>query len=96
MLLLKVPFHHCLLQLADNASWRGTPGEYVILCDHYLRALGSSQNCEYHVDATSNRAVLQSLDSANSYLVYIRMCNKEKLCGTDGKPYTIEGLQGGS
>jgi len=94
-LLLKVPSHHCLLQLTDNASWRGTPGEYVVLCNHYLHTLGSLLNCEYHVNATTNTAVLQRLDSAKSYLVYIKMCNEEKMCGPDSEPYIIKERQGG-
>ena len=56
----------------------------------------SLPNCEYHVDAKSNRTVLQRLDSARSYLVYTKMCNKENLCSPDGKPYIIKELQGGS
>jgi hypothetical protein len=81
--------------LANNASWHGTPGEYVVLCNYYLRTLGSLPNCEYHVPATANRAVLQRLDSAKSYLVYIKMCNEEKMCSTDGEPHVIKELQGG-
>ena len=56
----------------------------------------SLPNCEYHVDAKSNRTVLQRLDSASSYLVYTKMCNKENLCSPDGKPYIIKELQGES
>ena len=82
--------------MADNASWHGTPGEYVVLCNHYLHTLGPLPNCEYHVDAMSNRAVLQRLDTAKSYLVYIKMCNEEKMCSPDGEPYIIKELQGGS
>ena len=95
-LLLKVSSHHCFLQLADNASWRGTPGEYVVVCKYYLLTLGSLPNCEYHVDATSNRVVLQKLGSAKSYLVYIKMCNKENVCGPGSEPHIIEKIQGGS
>ena len=45
--------------------------------------------------ATANRAVLQRLDSAKSYLVYIKMCNEETVCSTDGEPHIIKELQGG-
>lgn len=93
-LLLKLSSHHCFLQLADNVSWRGTPGEYVVVCKYYLLKLGALPNCEYHVDATSNRVVLQKLFSAKSYLVYIKMCNKEKLCGPGGEPHIIKKIQG--
>jgi len=83
-------------ELADNAAWRGTPGEYVVVCKYYRLKLGALPNCEYHVDATSNRAVLQKLNSAKSYLVYIKMCNKEKLCGPVGEPHRIKKIQDNS
>ena len=85
----------CSFQLSDNASWRGTPSEYVVLCNYYLWTLGSLPNCEYYVPAMANRAVLPRLDSAKSYLVYIKMCNEETICSTNGEPHIIKELQGG-
>ena len=41
------------------------------------------------MDATSNRAVLQRLDSAKSYFVFIKMCNKEEFCSAGGEPFII-------
>jgi len=81
--------------LADNASWRGTPGEYIVQCIYYLHELGSLPNREYHVKATSNSTVLQRLDTAKRYLVYMAMCNEEKMCGPVGETYTIKKLEGG-
>ena len=81
--------------MADSVSWRGTPGEYIVLCSYYLHTLGSLLNCEYHVNATSNSTVLQRLDTAKSYLVYMKMCNEEKMCSPDGEPYIVKILQGG-
>ena len=88
-------FSHCFFQLANNSSWHGTPGKHVVYCRHHHFNQGSLS--EFHVDATSNRAVLQRLDSAKSYNVYIKMCNKEQFCSPGGEQYVVgEELQGGS
>ena len=86
---------HCFFQLSRNSSWHGTPGKHVVCCNHHHVSQGSLLNCEYHVDATSNRAVLQRLDSAKSYNVFIKMCNKEQFCSAGGEPYVVEELPGG-
>ena len=39
--------------------------------------------------------VLQRLDSAKSYNVFIKMCNKEQFCSAGGEPYVVEELPGG-
>ena len=89
---------HCFFQLAHNSSWHGTPGKHVVYCRHHHVSQGSFPVSEYHVDAASNTAVLQRLDSAKSYNVYIKMCNKEQFCSTGGEQYVVreEQVQGGS
>ena len=86
---------HCFFQLAPNSSWHGTPGKHVVYCNYHYVRQGSLPDCEYHVDATSNRAVLPRLDSAKGYNVFIKMCNKEQICSAGGEPYMIKKLQGG-
>ncbi|KAL9978277.1 hypothetical protein ACROYT_G015776 [Oculina patagonica] len=77
-------------KLADNVSWHGTPGHYIVYCRHHLFSLGSLPNCSYHVDATSNRTVLQGLNSADRYSVYIQMCNKEGKCSSPSEQYPVK------
>ena len=86
-----------MFQLAHNSSWHGTPDKHVVSCRHRYVSQGFLLDCEYQVDATSNRAVLQRLDSAKSYNVFIKMCNKEQFCSAAGEPYIVkEEPQGGS
>ena len=81
--------------MSRNSSWHGTPGKHVVFCRYHHVNQGSPPDCEYHVDATSNRTVLQRLDSAKSYNVYIRICNKEHFCSSGGhKPYVVKELEG--
>ncbi|KAL9978321.1 hypothetical protein ACROYT_G015821 [Oculina patagonica] len=77
-------------ELADNFSWHGTPGQYTVYCNHHVLSQGSVLNCRYHVDATSNRTVLQALKSADRYSVYIQMCNKEGKCSSPSEPYIVK------
>ena len=46
--------------------------------------------CLYHTDAATNNTVLQHLNSADSYNVYVEMCNEEGLCSGRGKSYLVE------
>ena len=81
--------------MSRNSSWHGTPGKHVVSCRHHHANQGPLPDCKYHVDATSNTAVLQRLDSAKSYNVYIRMCNKEHFCSAGVyPPYVIKELEG--
>ncbi|XP_068706694.1 uncharacterized protein [Montipora foliosa] len=79
-------------KLASNSSWKGTPYQYHISCEYHVpmgwKSLGNK--CLYHTDAATNNTVLHHLNSADSYNVYVEMCNEEGLCSGRGKSYLVE------
>ena len=81
-----------------QSSWKGTPGQYVLYTEYRLlsRKHLSKGNHTYNISASSNRTLLQRLNSADSYNVYIQLCNKEGKCSSTGSPYEIKPLQDSS
>ena len=81
-----------------QSSWKGTPGQYVLYTEYRLlsRKHLSKGNHTYNISASSNRTLLQRLNSADSYNVYIQLCNKEGKCSSRGSPYEIKPLQDSS
>ena len=81
-----------------QSSWKGTPGQYVLYTEYSLlsRMHLLKGKHTYNVSASSNRTLLQRLNSADSYNVYIQLCNKEGKCSFRGSPYEIKPLQGSS
>ena len=81
-----------------QSSWKGTPGQYVLYTEYRLlsRKHLSKGNRTYNISASSNRTLLQRLNSADSYNVYIQLCNKEGKCSSRGRPYEIKPLQDSS
>ena len=81
-----------------QSSWKGTPGQYVLYTEYRLlsRKHLSKGNHTYNISASSNRTLLQRLNSADSYNVYIQLCNKEGKCSFRGSPYEIKPLQDSS
>ena len=81
-----------------QSSWKGTPGQYVLYTEYPLlsgKDLLKGKRT-YNVSASSNRTLLQRLNSADSYNVYIQLCNKEGKCSSRGSPYEIKPLQDSS
>ena len=81
-----------------QSSWKGTPGQYVLYTVYRLlsRKHLSKGNHTYNVSASSNRTLLQRLNSADSYNVYIQLRNKEGKYSFIGSPYEIKPLQDSS
>ena len=81
-----------------QSSWRGTPGQYVLYTEYHLLSPKHvlKGNRTYKISASSNRTLLQRLNSADSYNVYIQLCNKEGKCSVRGSPYVIKPLQDSS
>ena len=81
-----------------QSSWKGTPGQYVLYTEYSLlsrkRLLKVKRT--YNVSASSNRTLLQRLNSADSYNVYIQLRNKEGKYSFIGSPYEIKPLQDSS
>ena len=81
-----------------QSSWKGTPGQYVLYTEYRLlsRKHLLKGKRTYNISASSNRTLLQRLNSADSYNVYIQLCNKEGKCSLRGSPYEIKPLQDSS
>ena len=81
-----------------QSSWKGTPGQYVLYTEYRLLSRKDLLKGKrtYNVSASSNRTLLQRLNSADSYNVYIQLCNKEGKCSFRGSPYEIKPLQDSS
>ena len=81
-----------------QSSWKGTPGQYVLYIEYPLLSRKDLLKGKhtYNVSASSNRTLLQRLNSADSYNVYIQLCNKEGKCSFRGSPYEIKPLQDSS
>ncbi|XP_068706707.1 uncharacterized protein [Montipora foliosa] len=79
-------------KLVPDSSWKGTKYQYRISCEYHVpvgrKPLGNK--CLYHTDATTNNTVLQHLNTADTYNVYMEICNKEGLCSGRGKSYLVE------
>ena len=81
-----------------QSSWKGTPGQYVLYTKYRLLSHKhlSKGNHTYNISASSNRTLLQRLNSADSYNVYIQLRNKEGKYSFIGSPYEIKPLQDSS
>ena len=81
-----------------QSSWKGTPGQYVLYTKYRLlsRKHLFKGNRTHNISASLNRTLLQRLNSADSYNVYIQLCNKEGKCSSRGSPYEIKPLQDSS
>ena len=82
----------------NQSSWKGTPGQYVLYTKYRLlsRKHLFKGNRTHNISASLNRTLLQRLNSADSYNVYIQLCNKEGKCSSRGSPYEIKPLQDSS
>ena len=81
-----------------QSSWKGIPGQYILYTEYRLLSRKDLLKGKhtYNVSASSNRTLLQRLNSADSYNVYIQLCNKEGKCSFRGSPYEIKPLQDSS
>ena len=81
-----------------QSSWKGTPGQYVLYTEYRLLSHKHllKGNRTYNISASSNRTLLQRLNSADSYNVYIQLRNKEGKYSFIGSPYEIKPLQDSS
>lgn len=77
---------------ADNSSWRGTHGQYIISCTFHVNQ-SKVPGCEYTTDAKATNLILPRLENALSYDVFVTIRNMEGKSSSRSEPHLIEKVQ---